>query len=451
MNQQFKKWAVMFAISALGSIAVQAQGDGGPLVEALVKKGVLSSQEGEEIRASMLEDNGSTAGGMLSWGSSAVKGVKLYGDARLRYQWENKQRQNVSGTGNGPSRDQDRSRYRYRLRLGADYQFSENWKSGIRLETANASDSTNNNFGGYFDKTGDGVNVGLVYLEYEINNPELFGFSPADYFNLRMGKHLHPFLISNAFWDSDINPEGFSEQVAWKDVGVSGLTFTLRGGQYIISEANENNNFVGNTDSALFVAQTEVNYEWATKTGFSFAPMFMHETGGKISASTQENGGGPDNENADPFLGNFSVVQIPAQVYFNAWGLSHKAFGTWGVNFKGDGLIEQPTNQSADNTPMFFNLGYELAKGKGKGAWKVSAEYRYIEAGSYTTNLSDSDFAKNESNQAGPVIAGNYSFTENISGTVTWMHSNNISPAFNDTFNDAGDTDLIQVDLNWKF
>lgn len=464
MNQQFKKWAVMFAMTTLGSLAVQAQGDGGPLVEALVKKGVLSSQEGEEIRASMLEDNGSTAGGMLSWGSSAVKGVKLYGDARVRYQYDNQVPQNSTGSAAGD--DRSRSRYRYRLRLGADYQFAENWKSGVRLETSNESTSTNTNFGGYFDKSEDSVFVGLVYLEYEINNPELFGFSPADYFDLRMGKHLQPFYVNgvNGFWwDSDTNPEGFSEQLGWKSVaGVDKFDITLRGGQYITSSNDNGGTTSANqaleNDQFLFMSQLEGKYEWASKSGLTVAPTFMAQTGGYLSGT----GATIPTVAQTTELQDLLVFILPAEVYFNVAERPLSIFGTFGINVADDRTgqaagVAGGSVTSRSEQPIFFNAGAKYGQIKKKGDFEISGEYRYIEQGSANPFLMDSDFGNIATsfsgiNFQGPVFSAAYNFTDNINGRVTYFNASNIDQT--STINGAGtlgNSQLLQVDLSWKF
>jgi hypothetical protein len=442
MNRQIVRWALALAVSGLGVSSLMAQGDSGPLIDALVKKGVLSSQEGEEIRAEMLADYGSTPGGMLTYGSSAVKGLKLYGDARVRYQYENAQDQTNTGGG----RNEDRNRYRYRLRLGADYTFTENWKAGVRLETAEASDSTNVDFGGYFDKTGDNVFVGLVYLQYETKNPELFGFSPADYFDLRMGKHLHPFLISNAWWDSDINPEGFSEQVGWTNVFTDGLNVTLRAGQYIVFDTNEQASVNAN-DGWLFVAQSEFKYSWSSKGSAAIAPtLFVESDGNNVSP---EGAGNVDNENGINSIGQLAAILLPVEVRWTAFELDHRFFGTVGYNIHDEGFASEENRKGSDG--LLWNAGYEIGKGKGKGSWKVGGEYRYVEADAWTPNLSDSDFAKNEQNQHGFVVTASYGFTDNITGALTYMKSWDIADQIDSVVSDNHTVDLLQVDLSWRF
>jgi len=457
MNRQIVCWALALAVTGLGALSLQAQGDSGPLIEALVKKGVLSSQEGEELRTDMLADYSATAGGMLTYGSSAVKGLKLYGDARLRYQYENAQDQTNTGGG----RNEDRSRYRYRLRVGADYIFAENWKAGVRFETADASDSTNTDLGGFFDKTGDEIYVGLVYLQYETTTPTLFGWEFADYYDARFGKHIHPYLISGAFWDGDINPEGLTQQVGWKGVFTENLGVTLRGGAYVIDE--ENNNGGGgkadenNEDDFLFMGQAEFAYDFGSKTVLKVAPMLLATTGGV--SQNAEGAGAPSNENGQPYFHNFFALMLPAELKFKTGDFGHKIYGTYGINFEGAQRINDnaaalnaydvAADQSGQN--QLFNVGYELSKGKGKGAWKIGGEYRYIEAGSWDANLSDSDFGKNELNQQGVVATASYGFTDNISGGLTYMKSWDIDEGFDSGASDNHTVDLVQVDLMWKF
>src|SRR6202012_5862833 len=92
------------------------------LLDALVKKGVLSDQEAEDIRAQDQKEYATTAASKITLASS-IKTITFYGDLRLRYE------QRTGSVGNGsalvatnPSfahgESEDLSRWRYRLRLG---------------------------------------------------------------------------------------------------------------------------------------------------------------------------------------------------------------------------------------------------------------------------------------------------------------------------------------------
>ena len=75
----------------LTGLTAQAQ-DAGALVDALVKKGILNDQEAEQIRADMTRDFATTPAGKLNI-SNSITELKLYGDLRLRYQYDNKDSQ----------------------------------------------------------------------------------------------------------------------------------------------------------------------------------------------------------------------------------------------------------------------------------------------------------------------------------------------------------------------
>ena len=434
----------LFAAAMVGawSLTTVSAQDSGALVDALVKKGVLTSQEGEEIRASLLSEFAESSAGKLNI-ASHVSALKLYGDARVRYQYENAQDQTDTGGG----RNEDRNRYRYRLRLGAEYTLSENWTAGVQLETTESSDSTNADFGGYFDKTGDDVYVGLVYLQYTTKSPTLFGFQPSDSFDLRMGKHKHPFLISNAWWDGDINPEGFSEQIGWKNVFVDGLDVTLRGGQYIVFETNDQASTNAN-DGWLFVAQSEFKYSWASKEYFAVAPSFFVEGDG--NNVSPEGAGAVTNENGIDRIGQLAAILLPFEAVWTAFDMGHKVYGTVGYNIHDQEFAREDGNRRSSDG-LLWNLGYELGKGKGKGAWKVGGEYRYVESDAWTPNLADSDFGKNEQNQHGIVATASYGFTDAITGALTYMKSWDIYDQTDSGVSDNHTVDLVQVDLSWKF
>src|SRR4051794_5152511 len=83
--------AFLGAASFLGLSEARAQ-DSGALIDALVRKGVLNNQEAEDIRADINKDLASTSAGKIKL-SNSITELKLYGDLRLRYQYDNKDAQ----------------------------------------------------------------------------------------------------------------------------------------------------------------------------------------------------------------------------------------------------------------------------------------------------------------------------------------------------------------------
>src|ERR1041385_5299838 len=164
--------------------------------------------------------------------STSITEMELYGDVRLRYQYnggETKDRSPVASPGAGVAGTndwQERERERYRIRLGLRGTLLDDWFFGLRLETSANARSTNVTFGddtssssagggGPFAKGRDVVYVGQAYGGYK-------GF-PG--FTFTAGRMPNPLLSTRMVWDPDINPEGLAEQ--WKH------TFTIGGGEAV--------------------------------------------------------------------------------------------------------------------------------------------------------------------------------------------------------------------------
>ncbi|MEM9399592.1 MAG: putative porin [Verrucomicrobiota bacterium] len=445
--------AAAFAVAMFVGGSVFAS-DNEALVNALVKKGILTGQEGEEIRSELLTQSLTSAYGKFNTkADSAVVKLTLFGDVRLRYQWEND-----GGNFGDVGGNNDRSRWRYRLRAGAVYEFTDNFKSVVRFETGGSNDSTNTNFGGYFDKTNDDIYVGQAYLEWE--NNDIFDSGLVDYANFAFGKQnmIKRFMMQKAWWDGDINPEGITAQLGWDDIFTDGLDFTLRGGAFITHEVREDRAPTsGDSDSFLGVYQAEVKYSWASKTHFAFAPTALIEFGDKqaqgIGGETMENGGSVASENESDASGEMLVLMVPMQFKYKAFGFSQSTYGTVGYNLDAGSRADFEMASGDDAVAngeggLFFNVGHKFGKAKEKGTWEMGAEYRYIEEAAYTTNLVDSDWNKAERGAHGVVVKAKYAITDNIYGGVAWLHAQNLE---SDDAEDPDYSNIVQVDLNWKF
>src|SRR5262249_8570483 len=198
---------------ALSGTAARAQ-DAGALLDLLVKKKLITDQEAEEVRGELVKEAAETSAGKWKL-SSPITEIELYGDVRLRYQYNGGQTDDnspLAHPANGiAGRDdwQERERERYRLRLGLRATLADEWFFGIRLETNTNNRSTNVTFGGDsnngpFSKNDDTIQVGQAYLGYK-------GFHDV---TLTGGKMPNPLVVTPMVWDPDINPEGLAEQ--WK-------------------------------------------------------------------------------------------------------------------------------------------------------------------------------------------------------------------------------------------
>lgn len=251
-------------LTALASVLTLAAGlihaqDNGALLDLLVKKKVITDQEAENVRSELSKEYASSSAGKLNL-SQSITQLKIGGDLRTRYQYDNMQNQ-VPDTGNNSQRD----RFRFRLRLSMDVQFAENFFAGMQLQTSQAADSGNQTFTqGY-----DNYNVFI--------SKAFMGWSPTDWATVIIGKQANPFYSTDLVWDTDVNPQGFVEKI---DIGKalfpdSNFKLALVAGQLIFNDNNEFNlDSDMNTDAWMFVEQLIASYNFNKDMSLTFAPGF---------------------------------------------------------------------------------------------------------------------------------------------------------------------------------
>jgi hypothetical protein len=204
------------ALVAGASSLAHAQ-DSGPLVDALVRKGILTDQEAEEIRADLLQDFGTSSPGKVDL-SSAITRFKLSGDIHLRQQFESQT------PGSDTDISNERSRTRLRFRLNGDFDLKNGWNTGFALETAGASDSGNQTLENGADDYS--IHLARAYV----------GYTNGD-FTFVGGKQKNIFYTTDLVWDGDINPQGLTEQYLWSVNDKTSVTF--RAGQLLMDDNNE--------------------------------------------------------------------------------------------------------------------------------------------------------------------------------------------------------------------
>ena len=213
---KINKWILggagaLLAVAAGNSLAADTSVD--TLLDALVKKGVLTQKEAQDIQ----QENTSNITPLpaTKWKiSDSIKSIGLFGDVRFRYEYRSADNPEKGGltTGNTYYRE----RFRYALRAGIKGDLYDDWNYGIRLETSSnprstwvtfADDTGKSSSGGVSggtpsDKTSDFINIGQVYL----------GWHPASWYEMTVGRMPMPLYTTPLIWDGDINPEGAFEK-----------------------------------------------------------------------------------------------------------------------------------------------------------------------------------------------------------------------------------------------
>jgi len=441
--------------------------------------------------------------------STSISEMELYGDVRLRYQYNGGRTDNTPVAAPGPgvagTNDwQERERERYRLRLGLRGTLLDDWFFGLRLETNASARSTNVTFGGDtssaspggggpFAKGDDTVYVGQAYGGYK-------GF-PG--FTFTAGRMPNPLVTTLMVWDPDINPEGLAEQ--WKH------TFTIGGGaaappsyskdgktvvppapsepflkidvfanfaQFVYDDSNPENPLgdratttanggtqkVPNSDAFLLAWQVGARFDFPKKVYFQLAPAVYNYTGNGDTFNVHYQGGDPTLTNAASMAQNQTginsllVFDVPAEIGWKIGGLPMRIFGDFTVNLEGDDRASAAGHPGKGDQRYAYQAGLGVGQLKAKHDWQIDVWYQHEEQYSLDPNLIDDDITQGQLNMHGVAAraAFNLSAAVNLSLTYSymWRYDNGLGTggvpqAIN--INPLDQYQFFVADLNFKF
>lgn len=421
--------------------------DSGPLIDLLVKKGVVNDQEAEELRAELVKDFvANTSAGKLNLGSTLTE-LRIAGDVRIRY--ESRVGELLSGD------HQERDRFRYRFRTALTGKLLNNWAFGVRLETAAGSRSSNvtmGDDGGPFAKTNDTVNIGQIYATW----------TPNAQWSVTAGRMANPFVTTSMVWDGDINPEGLSEQYRVRE-GNNELFATL--GQFLYSTSGNQNTFAGTPNAAgsqdLYMFGWQGGYKRYVKgatTFFQIAPTIYNY----VQADQRRNPAAfnaiftPANGGA---INNLFVLEVPFEYNWVAGnGVPLRAFADVAINMDGKARATKFGQPTLDGENKAYQVGFQYGKASLKGEWDMRILYQSVGAFALDPNLVDSDLFDSRTNMKGFVIGANYALGAATQLSLTYgratRKSNTIvAPGSGDigANNALNKFNVFQFDLNIKY
>jgi Putative porin len=442
-----KSKLLTLAAFLLGSSLALAQ-DSGPLIDILVKKGLINDQEAEDLRADLVKDFAATSAGKLNL-STPLTEFKISGDVRVRFE-------DRTGKIAVTEDHLERERFRYRFRTSLAGRLLNNWAFGVRLETATGSRSSNVTMGddaGPFAKTNDAVNIGQIYATW----------TPTAEWTFTVGRMANPLVTTSMVWDGDINPEGLSEQFKHR-AGNNEFAVTL--GQFLYSTSgNQNTTTVTATAPAgakdLFLTAWQGSYkryvEGAT-TFFQIAPTVYayYNTDQRKNPAAFNSvmvAGNPAPIN------NLFVLEVPFEYdWVAANGVALRAFADVAINFDADKRAAKFGRADLDGEDKAFHVGFQYGKASLPGEWDARIFYQSVGAFALDANLVDSDLFDSKTNMQGWVLGGNYALgaATQLSLTLAQGQRKNdtvIAPGAGDVgSNNALEKYwLLQADLNIKF
>jgi putative porin len=445
--------------------------------------------------------------------STSITEMELYGDVRLRYQYNGGRTDDTPvappGQGVAGTHDwQERERERYRLRLGLRGTLLDDWFFGVRLETSNNARSTNVTFGddtasstpgggGPFEKNSDTVYVGQAYGGYK-------GF-PG--FTFTGGRMPNPLVNTRMVWDPDINPEGLAEQ--WKHTFVFGgepppppsyskdsskdgkvvagppaepflkLDLFANFAQFVYDDANPENplgaratttanggtQLVPNTDAFLLAWQIGAKFNFP-HFYFQLAPTLYNYTGNGDTFNIHYVGGDPRLTNANSLATNQTginsllVFDMPVEFGWKAWGIPMRIFGDFATNFEGDDRATAAGQPGQGSQRYAYQAGLGIGQLKNKHDWEIDVWYQHTEQYALDPNLIDDDIFNAQENLHGIAVQATYNFTAAVNLQLTyahgWWYNHNLGtggnvPSLAIAINPTNQYNFFTADLNFKF
>jgi hypothetical protein len=453
--------------------------DAGALLDLLVRKKIINDQEAEEVRAELTKEVSTTSAGKWKL-SSPITEMELYGDVRLRYQYNGGRTADSTpvappGTGVAGLHDwQERSRERYRLRLGLRGTLVDDWFFGVRLETNSSPRSTNVTFGddtstssagggGPFAKGSDGINVGQAYLGYK-------GFKDI---TLTAGKMPNPLVTTWMVWDPDINPEGFAEQ--WKHtfnfsfggesesaaqgyskdgktMAVSqspGEPFKLKVdvfanfAQFVYDDVNPENplgrrpvvtqpgtgiHLVPNADAIILAWQVGARVTFPKNIYAQIAPTLYNYTGNGDTFNVHYQGGDPGLTNAASLAQNQTginsllVFNAPWEIGWKFGELPARLFGDFAVNLEADDRAAAAGQPGKGDRRYAYVIGAGIGQLKAKRDWQIDVFYQRSDQYALDQNLIDDDVFDGRLNMHGPGVRAGYALSDAVFFNLTYAY-----------------------------
>jgi hypothetical protein len=487
----------LIALALSSSLQAQTQPPLDPLMNALIKKGILTQGEAEQVQAEMsVQPTNAPVSASKFKVPDSIKAIQLYGDVRLRYEYR--------GVDNAPGAFPDtyyKERFRYALRFGIRGELYDQFNYGIRLETATNPRSPWDTFGSDSgsattpgsatpsDKAGSGLGIGQLFINWH----------PQNWYEMTAGRMPMPLYTTPMVWDSDINPDGAFEKFKYT---AGDVDWFADFGQFDYQDPSTGSQ-LPSSDVFVLAWQLGAKVNFSQDMFAKIAPVFYNYTGqGFVNGlnstfvgqgSNGSNIGVPGGSNVTGYneegINNLLILETPAEFDFKIRDtglgtLQARLFGDFSYNFQGDDRaraaydtnptafpgVSGPVNGQDKAYQVGFGIGSDgplygptqgLVYGSTakKNTWEARVYWQHVEQYALDVNLLDSDFFEGRGNLQGVYSAFAYSFTDAIIGTVRYGYANRIDSKLGTGgnnldlpgINPVKNYNVVQLDLTWRF
>lgn len=444
MSHLKSKWLALLAGALVATGSALAQ-DSGALIDLLVKKGIVTDQEAEDLRADLTKEFATTNAGKLNL-SGPITEIKFSGDLRARYEYNAVVPETATG---GAAVSNETSRQRFRFRFNTDVVLQKGWTTGFAFETAQASDSGNQTF------TGAGDDYGLFLAKAYI------GFQPSLNWAFGIGKVKNPFYTTDLRWDGDINPQGAYE--SYKAFFGVKDTLEVRAMQHAMQDNNEQTFGPLGRDAWMFEQQAAYTHWYGPErlNNLILAVGFATYNQSNLpTTSTITPGNSPLNSAA--FVGTtraqqyFSFTGEANWANINGAGTGFKVYWDSSINLQGETRAYQVYNLNPavfDNgdTAWLAGVGYNYGSGKVKGDYSFKLDYRSVGITSIDPNTNDSDFNLGKLNTKGLKFQVVYNLNDFTTAGVSFFDTNVLQAKMTNSLGNTHHTNELLVDLVLKY
>ena len=389
------------------------------LVTASLSQVALASESTSEVEALKQEiknlterldklENSSKAKKVIKKSVKETK-KKSFSD-RISFKADFRERYEIIDQEGKEERDRNRLRLRASMKMKVDEDLS------FTLGVATGGDdpvSTNQTLDGG-SSTKD-IRLDLAHFDYKF----------SDSLSLTGGKMKNPFYKPGktpAFWDSDLNPEGFALKYQ------SGATKGVLVG-FSLEERK------ADSDTYMLGGQITHDFKMSGNSKVIAGVGYYNYTNlqGLETLYDDKPRGNSVDANGN-YINDFNIIELLVEYKTKLNGRPLSFFGNLHNNTAADDL----------NTSIVYGVNY--GKVKAPGSWNLGLSYIDNEADSVIGLFNDSDFAGGNTDSKGMLLKYGYGITKSLSFGLAYIDSE-----FGQSLVEQTDYNRIQLDLKMKF
>lgn len=410
---------------ASATLAFAVESDVDRLLEFLIKEKVLTQEKATEFRADLAikKQDEKQPATVPDW----VQSIKLKGDVRTRYEWDQNKGQD------------DYNRARIMARLGLEGKINNKVKLGIGIATGSSSDPrtsyvTLGSNVGQTSTTNTPDSAKNVVLNYAYGE-----YTPFKELRLIGGKF--PDTIwrpTDAFWDTDINPEGVGINFDYKLNSKVGLFW------------NELLNVLRNdarTDKQVFMSVTQPGVNIAINDNINLKSALAVNVFTNIKGATKFSTSASTNSvtSGSQYKYNYNSFQPSVELSFKEpfGGLVPYAalFGDYVYNFS---LPSSATGKGGYD----YGLKFGDAKVEDWKKWQAKIIYSKLGRDAWLDIFPDSSRYSGKTNDQAIEAQFDFGLGKNTSLTLDYYYARSLTKS---SGGDRAAAQVLQIDWNIKF